>query len=63
MQSIVLTIPPNINVFSDDKLYASCLANPELRIERDETGHIIILPPFDCLRRKLFLRHSLVKMY
>lgn len=45
MQSIVLTIPPNINVFSDDELYAFCLANPELRIERDETGHIIIMPP------------------
>ncbi|QKZ12700.1 Uma2 family endonuclease [Spirosoma sp. KUDC1026] len=45
MQAITLTIPPNINVFSDDELYAFCLANPELRIERDETGHIIIMPP------------------
>lgn len=45
MQSIMLTIPPNINVFSDDELYAFCLANPELHIERDETGHIIIMPP------------------
>lgn len=45
MQSITLTIPPNINVFSDDELYAFCLANPELHIERDETGHIIIMPP------------------
>jgi Uma2 family endonuclease len=45
MQSITLTIPPNINVFSVDELYAFCLANPELRIERDETGHIIIMPP------------------
>ena len=45
MQSITLTIPPNINVFSDDELYAFCLANPELRIERDETGHIIVMPP------------------
>ncbi len=45
MQSITLTIPPNINVFSDDELYAFCLANPELRIERDEAGHIIIMPP------------------
>ncbi len=41
MQSIVLTIPLNINVFSDDELYAFCLANPELRIERDETGHCL----------------------
>lgn len=45
MQSITLTIPPNINVFSDDELYAFCLANPELHIERDENGHIIIMPP------------------
>ena len=45
MQSITMTIQPNINVFSDDELYAFCLANPELRIERDETGHIIIMPP------------------
>ncbi len=43
--SITLTIPPNINVFSDDELYAFCLANPELHIERDENGHIIIMPP------------------
>jgi len=45
MQAITLTIPPNLNVFSDDELYAFCLANPELRIERDETGHIIVMPP------------------
>ncbi|WP_232074142.1 Uma2 family endonuclease [Spirosoma aureum] len=45
MQAITLTIPPNLNVFSDDELYAFCLANPELHIERDETGHIIIMPP------------------
>ena len=45
MQSIMLTIPPDNNVFSDDELYAFCLANPELHIECDETGHIIIMPP------------------
>ena len=45
MQAITLTIPPNINVFSDDELYSFCMANPELRIERDENGHIIIMPP------------------
>lgn len=43
--SITLNIPPNINVFSDDELYAFCLANPELHIERDENGYIIIMPP------------------
>ena len=45
MQAITLSIPRNINVFSDDELYSFCMANPELRIERDETGHIIIMPP------------------
>ena len=45
MQTISLSIPPNINVFSDDELYAFCVANPELRIERDEDGHILIMPP------------------
>ncbi len=45
MSAITLSIPPNINVFSDDELYAFCLANPELRIERDEEGHILIMPP------------------
>jgi len=38
MQSITLTIPPTINVFSDDELYAFCLANAELCIERDKNG-------------------------
>ncbi|WP_420147427.1 hypothetical protein [Spirosoma sp.] len=46
MQAITLTIPPNINVFSDE-LYAFCLANPELHIERDENDHIVIMPPPD----------------
>lgn len=45
MQTITLSIPPNINVFSDDELYVFCMANPELRIERDEEGHILIMPP------------------
>lgn len=44
-QTITLHIPPRIDVFSDDELFEFCLANPELRIERDETGHILIMPP------------------
>ncbi len=42
---LTINIPRHLDVFSDDELYAFCLANPELRIERDETGHIIIMPP------------------
>jgi len=36
---------PQIDVFSDEELYTFCRANPELRIERDEKGQIIIMPP------------------
>lgn len=45
MQAITLQIPRRIDVFSDDELYDFCTANPELRIERDENGQIIIMPP------------------
>ena len=44
MQAITLQIPRRIDVFSDDELYDFCAANPELRIERDENGQIIIIP-------------------
>lgn len=36
---------PQIDTFSNDELYAFCRANPELRIERNEKGQIIIMPP------------------
>ena len=36
---------PQIDTFSDDELYVFCRANPELRIERNEKGQIIIMPP------------------
>ena len=45
MQTITRSIPPRINVFSDHELYAFCRANPELRIERDENGQILLRPP------------------
>jgi Uma2 family endonuclease len=41
----VLTIPRHFDVFSDDELFAFCVAHPELRIERDENGQILIMPP------------------
>ncbi|TAE32342.1 MAG: Uma2 family endonuclease [Cytophagales bacterium] len=44
MQTITLQIPRRIDVFSDDELYDFCAANPELRIERDENGQIMIGP-------------------
>lgn len=36
---------PQIDTFSDEELYAFCRANPELRIERNEKGQIVIMPP------------------
>ena len=36
---------PQIDTFSDDELYMFCRANPELRIERNEKGQIVIMPP------------------
>jgi Uma2 family endonuclease len=36
---------PQVNYFSDDELWELCRANPELRIERDENGLLIIMPP------------------
>lgn len=45
MEAITLQIPRRLDVFSDDELYDFCAANPELRIERDENGQIIIMPP------------------
>lgn len=43
--TLILKIPRHFDVFSDDELYAFCLANPELNIERDENGQILIMPP------------------
>jgi Uma2 family endonuclease len=31
--------------FNDEELYKLCMANPDLPIERDEKGRIIIMPP------------------
>lgn len=40
----MLKFPPDAQ-FSDDELFAFCAANKALRIERDEKGRIIIMPP------------------
>jgi Uma2 family endonuclease len=45
MDTIILNIPPKIDVFSDDELYDFCRANPDLRMERDENGQIFIKMP------------------
>ncbi|GAA4453271.1 Uma2 family endonuclease [Nibrella saemangeumensis] len=57
---VTLQIPRRIDVFSDEELYAFCQANPDLRIERDENGQIIIMPPtgLESSRRNMSLGSS-----
>jgi Uma2 family endonuclease len=44
MEEFILKIPEQYPM-TDDELFALCAANKELRIERDELGQLIILPP------------------
>lgn len=44
MEPVVLKFPPDTQ-FTDDELFRFCAANKELRIERDQNGQIIIMPP------------------
>lgn len=44
MELVVLKFPPDAQL-TDDELFAFCMANKELRIERDKKGQIIIMPP------------------
>jgi Uma2 family endonuclease len=36
---------PKIDTFSEEEFYSFCRANPELRIERNELGQLVIMPP------------------
>ena len=48
MEPVVLKFTPNTQ-FTDDELFEFCVANKELRIERDKAGQIIIVPPTGSL--------------
>ncbi|HZH37410.1 MAG TPA: Uma2 family endonuclease [Flavisolibacter sp.] len=48
MEPVVLKFTENTQ-FTDDELFEFCAANKELRIERDENGQIIIMPPTGSL--------------
>ncbi len=48
MEPVVLKFTPNTQ-FTDDELFEFCVANKELRIERDKKGQIIIMPPTGTL--------------
>lgn len=45
---MVLKFTANIQ-FTDDELFEFCVANKELRIERDKNGQIIVMPPTGSL--------------
>jgi Uma2 family endonuclease len=44
MEPVVLKFTENTQ-FTDEELFEFCAANKDLRIERDEKGQIIIMPP------------------
>jgi len=44
MESLILKIPKEDSL-TDDELFRICNANKELRIERDESGQLIIMSP------------------
>ncbi len=41
---LTLNFPQDLT-FSDEELFAFCQVNPDLRIERDENGFLLIMPP------------------
>lgn len=44
MEPVVLQFTPRTQ-FTDDELFEFCAANKELRIERNQNGQILIMPP------------------
>jgi len=44
MESLILKIPKEDSL-TDDELFRICTANKELRIERDESGQLILMSP------------------
>jgi len=44
MDEVILKIPEHYPM-TDDELFELCVANKELRIERDENGQLIIMSP------------------
>ncbi len=44
MEELILKIPEHFPL-TDDELFELCIANKELRIERDEEGQLIIMSP------------------
>ena len=49
MTMTLLTLPLKVNLdrvqFTDEQFYQLCLSNPELTIERDAEGRLIVMSP------------------
>ncbi|MGB7709530.1 MAG: Uma2 family endonuclease [Microcoleus sp.] len=49
MTMALLTLPLKVNLdrvqFTDEQFYQLCLSNPELTIERDAEGRLIVMSP------------------
>jgi Uma2 family endonuclease len=57
MDLVTINIPEEYPM-TDDELFAFCAANKELRIERDELGHLIIMSPSGGITGNLNFRIS-----
>lgn len=55
MEALVLTLPESIR-FTDDELFEFCVANPDLRIERDKSGKLKIMSPTGSLTGHIHFR-------
>jgi len=44
MTAVTLNLDPIVQL-TDDAFYALCRANPEIKLERSESGELIIMPP------------------
>jgi Uma2 family endonuclease len=55
MDEVILKIPEQYPM-TDDELFAFCVANKELRIERDESGQLIIMSPAGSFSSNLNFR-------
>lgn len=44
MEAVTINFKPVIDL-SDEQFYQLCIANPDIRFERNVTGELIIMPP------------------
>jgi Uma2 family endonuclease len=56
MEELILKMPEHYPM-KDDELFELCVANKELRIERDEEGQLIIMSPAGGITGNLNFKH------